>query len=74
MQYPRIRALREDKDPTQTYMAKLLNVNQRTHSRSESREHKIFLSALCTIANFHGALIYFLLNCTDISKPYPTPK
>lgn len=34
--YHRIRELREDNDLTQTYMAKLLNVNQRTYSRYET--------------------------------------
>lgn len=42
--YRRIRELREDNDLTQTYMAKLLNVNQRTYSRYETGEHEISLA------------------------------
>ena len=65
MHYPRIRALREDKDLTQTYMAQLLNVNQRTYSRYESGEHEISLSALCTIADFHQVSVDYLLDRTN---------
>ena len=46
MVYERIRQLREDKDLSQTYMAKMLNVNQRTYSRYETGEHAIPLEAL----------------------------
>lgn len=74
MQYPKIRALREDKDLTQSYMAKLLSVNQRTYSRYESGEHEIPLSALCTLADFHGVSVDYLLDRTDITKPYPPKK
>lgn len=74
MQYPRIRALREDKDLTQTYMAKLLSVNQRTYSRYESGEHEIPLIALCAIADFHGVSVDYLLDRTDVTKPYPSKK
>jgi len=35
MNIQRIRDLREDSDYTQEYIAKLLNVNQRTYSRYE---------------------------------------
>lgn len=51
--YHRIRELREDHDLTQTYMAKLLNVNQRTYSRYESGEHEISLASLSKIADFY---------------------
>lgn len=74
MQYTRIRALKEDKDLTQAYMAKLLNVNQRTYSRYESGEHEISLSALSAIADFHGVSVDYLLERTDIAKPYPPKK
>ena len=74
MHYPRIRDLREDKDLTQAYMAKLLSVNQRTYSRYESGEHEIPLSALCILADFHNVSVDYLLNRTDITKPYPPKK
>ena len=74
MQYERIRQLREDKDLTQSYMANLLNVNQRTYSRYENGEHEIPLDALCIIADFHKVSTDYLLNRTDLKQPYPTPK
>lgn len=72
--YHRIRELREDHDLTQTYMAKLLNVNQRTYSRYESGEHEISLASLSKIADFYNVSTDYLLNRTDVRKPYPKSK
>lgn len=69
--YHRIRELREDNDLTQTYMAKLLNVNQRTYSRYETGEHEISLASLSKIADFYNVSTDYLLNRTDVRKPYP---
>lgn len=74
MQYERIRQLREDKDLTQTYMANLLNINQRTYSRYETGEHAVPLDALCKLAEFHHVSTDYLLNRTDIKQPYPKKK
>lgn len=74
MAYDRIRALREDKDLTQSYFAKLLNVNQRTYSRYETGELEISLNALNTLADFHQVSVDYLLNRTDIKTPYPPVK
>ena len=75
MVYNRIRELREDKDLTQAYFAKLLNVNQRTYSRYETGELEISLVSLCAIADFHQVSVDYLLNRTDEKKPYsPTKK
>ena len=74
MQYPRIRALREDNDLTQTYMAEYLSVNQRTYSRYESGEHAIPLGALCMLADFYGVSVDYLLGRTDYAKQYPPKK
>ena len=51
MNIQRIRDLREDSDYTQEYIAKLLNVNQRTYSRYENREHAIPLTILSFLAD-----------------------
>lgn len=72
--YKRIRELREDHDLTQQYMAQLLHVNQRTYSRYETGEHSIPLSSLCLIADYYHVSVDYLLNRTDIKKPYPFPK
>ena len=59
MNIQRIRDLREDSDYTQEYIAKLLNVNQRTYSRYENGEHAIPLTIL-SLCVFFG--------CTKILK------
>ena len=74
MAYNRIRELREDKDLTQAFFAKLLNVNQRTYSRYETGELEISLASLSLIADFHQVSVDYLLNRTDIKKPYPPSK
>lgn len=51
MNIQRIRDLREDSDYTQEYIAKLLNVNQRTYSRYENGEHAIPLTILSFLAD-----------------------
>lgn len=69
--YRRIRELREDNDLTQVYMANLLNVNQRTYSRYETGEHEISLAGLSKIADFYDVSVDYLLDRTDVKKPYP---
>lgn len=72
--YHRIRELREDNDLTQVYMANFLHVNQRTYSRYETGEHEIPLSALSKIADFYNVSVDYLMNRTDLKKPYPKSK
>ena len=68
--YSRIRALREDKDLTQSNMAKVLNISQRTYSHYEAGERSIPTEILCSIADYHGTSVDYLLNRTDEKKPY----
>ncbi len=70
MVYSRIRDLREDKDLTQTEMAKHLNIAQRTYSHYENGERAIPLEILCKIADFHETSVDYLLNRTNEKKPY----
>ena len=74
MTYKRIRELREDHDLTQNYMAHYLNVNQRTYSRYETGERSIPLEILCHIADFYAVSVDFLLERTDIKRPYPASR
>lgn len=74
MQYQRIKDLREDKDLSQAQIAKSLNISQRTYSYYEKGEHQIPLNVLCNLAEFHRVSIDYLLNRTDIQKPYPPSK
>ena len=72
MTYKRIRELREDHDLTQVYMAHYLNVNQRTYSRYENGERSVPLELLCRIADDCKVSVDYLLERTDIKRPYPS--
>lgn len=74
MTYKRIRELREDHDLTQSYMAHYLNVNQRTYSRYERGERSVPIELLCRIADFYNVNVDYLLERTDVKRPYPTSR
>jgi len=69
--YPRIRALREDKDMTQTQMAKLLEMSQTGYSKYETGENDIPTNILMKLANIHETSVDYLLGLTNEMKPYP---
>ncbi len=71
MKYERIRNLREDKDLTQTYMGRVLNISQRAYSSYESGERSIPTEILSKLADFHNTSVDYIINRTDIKKPYP---
>lgn len=66
----RIRDLREDRDLTQTAIAKILGCTQQTYSRYESGEITIDIYNLIKLAKFYGTSCDYLLGLTDIFKPY----
>ena len=74
MNIQRIRDLREDSDYTQEYIAKLLNVNQRTYSRYENGEHAIPLTILSFLADFYETSVDYLIGKTDVRTAYPPSK
>lgn len=69
--YQKIRDLREDKDLTQTQIAKILNCSQRIYSNYERGEVDIPTQVLIKLAEFHGTSVDFLLGFTDEKRPYP---
>ncbi len=71
MKYIRIRNLREDKDLTQAYMGKILNITQKTYSRYENDERAIPIEILSKLADFHNTSVDYLINRTNIKTPYP---
>lgn len=71
MKYERIRNLREDKDLTQTDIAKRLNVSQRAYSRYENDERAIPIETLSQLADFHHTSVDYLIGRTDVFAPYP---
>ena len=72
--YQRIRNLREDKDMNQTQMARELNINQRTYSRSENADSMMPLDILVQIADYHNVSVDYLLERTDVQRRYPRRK
>ena len=63
--YQRIRDLREDKDMTQTQIAKILGMSQTGYSKYETGENDIPTSILIALANFYGTSIDYLLGQTN---------
>ena len=65
MKYNRIRDLREDKDLTQTQVAKLLGMSQTGYSKYETGENDIPTAVLIQLARFYNTSIDYLLGETN---------
>jgi len=72
--YPRIRNFREDKDLTQTEIAKLLGMSQTGYSKYETGENDIPTAILIALARYHNTSVDYLLGLTNEKKPYPRAK
>lgn len=72
--YPRIRDLREDKDLTQTKLAKLIGMSQTGYSKYETGENDIPTNILIKLAQLHETSVDYLLGLTDEKKPYSPNK
>ena len=66
--YQRIRDLREDKDLTQTKLAKIIGMSQTGYSKYETGENDIPTAILIALANFYDTSIDYLLGQTDNPK------
>lgn len=67
----RIRALREDSDMTQTQIAQLLKVGQKTYSDYELGKTRIPADSLITLAKLYHVSMDYICGVTDIRKPFP---
>ncbi len=63
--YQRIRNLREDKDLSQTKMAKILGMSQTGYSKYETGENDIPTGILIKLADYHDVSVDYILNRTD---------
>jgi transcriptional regulator with XRE-family HTH domain len=72
--YPRIRALREDRDLNQTKIAKMLGMSQTGYSKYETGENDIPTQIIIRLALFYQVSIDYLLGLTDEPEPYPRTK
>ena len=68
--YRRIRDLREDKDLSQTRVAKEINVSQRTYSYYENGERTIPPEVLVALAKYHNVTVDYILEIIDNPNPY----
>lgn len=68
--YKRIRDLREDRDLTQTKVAKMLEMSQTGYSKYETGENDVPTAILIKLARFYDTSIDYLLGETDEIKRY----
>ena len=69
--YPRIRDLREDRDWTQTQVAKMLHLTQTCYSKYEIGTSEIPVRVVVQLAVLYGTSIDYLLGETNNPKRYP---
>lgn len=72
--YKRIRDLREDHDLTQKQIAEILNMSQTGYSKYETGENDLPTVILIKLADYYNTSIDYLLNRTNVLKPYPKSK
>lgn len=72
--YPRIRDLREDKDLTQTQLARLIGMSQTGYSKYETGENDIPTNILIKLASLHETSVDYILGLTDEKTPYSSSK
>ena len=71
MNYERIRNIREDRDLSQSAIAKLLHCTQVCYSNYETSKREIPAEALAILADFYDVSVDYLMGRTDVKKPYP---
>lgn len=67
----RIRSLREDNDYTQTYIASLLNVGQRTYADYELGKTRIPVDSLIILARFYDVDMNYICGVSNKRNPFP---
>ena len=66
----RLTDLRESRNWTQTYVARLLHLQQRAYSRYEDGDRKIPLEVLIHLAVLYNVSVDYILELTDNPKPF----
>jgi len=67
----RIRALREDHDLTQHYIATILHVAQTTYSDYEKGKVRIPLECLIKLAKIYDVNLDYIAGISDEKNPFP---
>ena len=68
MKYKRIIDLREEKDWTQTFVAKKLNVSQRAYSHYENGTRQIPIDILVKLSKLYSVSTDYILGISDKRK------
>ncbi len=68
----RLKEIREDKDLTQTEIAKILKMSQVQYSRYETGLRLIPIDKLMILAKYYNTSIDYLIGFTNERKPYPS--
>ncbi|MBQ5583524.1 MAG: helix-turn-helix transcriptional regulator [Ruminiclostridium sp.] len=63
--YKRIRELREDRELSQTQVAKMLGMSQTGYSKYETGENDLPTQVLIKLADFYDTSVDYLLTRTD---------
>lgn len=72
--YNRIKDLRIDSDFTQQQLADLLNISQRKYSYIETGFSDVSSDILIDLSKIYNTSVDYILNLTDVNKPYPRSK
>lgn len=67
----RIRGLREDADKSQSAIAKLLNVGQKTYSDYELGKTRIPLDSVILLARYYNVDMNYICGISSEKKPFP---
>ena len=67
----RIRGLREDGDKTQTQIAALLKVGQKTYSDYELGKTRIPVDSLIVLAKLYNVSMDYICGISDEKRPFP---
>ena len=67
----RIRSLREDADKTQSQIAALLQVGQRTYCDYEKGKTRIPVDSLILLAKFYNVSVDYISGVSDEKREYP---
>ena len=67
----RIRSLREDSDMTQTQVAQLLKVGQKTYSDYELGKTRIPVDSLIVLAKLYNVSMDYICGVCDVRKAFP---
>jgi transcriptional regulator with XRE-family HTH domain len=68
----RMRGIREDADLTQTKIAEILHVCQRTYSDHEIKKSRIPLESMLKLAKFYNVDMNYICGISNEVRTYPT--